>query len=68
MTAYFQRKRRQLRAHLSAEQCRIWEAAEKEKKRALTSDEIKDFFGWINGKGQHIMNTGDTCKCRREHD
>jgi hypothetical protein len=57
MTEYFRRKRRQLRAHLSKQQRDIWEALEKEKGRALSKEEIKNLFGWINGKGQHVRNT-----------
>ncbi len=66
MTEYFERKRRQLQARLSARQMEAWSAIEKENGRVLTSDEIKDLFGWINEKGQHVGNTRDTWEGLKE--
>lgn len=53
MSEYFDRKRRHLRAHLSAESRQRWERLSKELKRELTAVEIRTEFGWINGQGQH---------------
>lgn len=54
MNEYYRRKRRHLRAHLPKQQRDAWETLERQKKRALTHDEVKANFGWINARGQHV--------------
>lgn len=54
MTEYSRRKRRQLMSMLNRFQRKAWELKEKEKKRALTPDEVKDAFGWVNWRGQYV--------------
>ena len=51
--SYYARKRQQLMSMLNFFQRKAWELKEKALGRALTSDEIKDAFGWVNGKGQY---------------